>query len=408
MKKANIMPSLVLGSICLVVALLLSCVNMVTGPKIKEAQDAAANEALLVVLPNGSNFEEITIDGSYPPSITKGYKADGGYVFQATVTGKSSGLIILCGISSDGKIVGTKVISDQETDSYDVKVFPDVEGTDGKYKDMDLASFSPYLVSGATLTSKAYGEAIKAVLQAYVIASGGEVDIRTPEQILQDNCNTALGSTDMTFNKWFATEVLDGVDAVYEAENGRVYVIGETFIGVRNDGSVASTGVSSDLSDKAIAAHNLINASSLTEITERPEGMHKNILKAYATESGNYVFEVKAEGFSVHEYNEYGSGSNTPIKFKVSISADGKIIDCLTLEQNESKGYGDKCATEEYYKTWIGVSADKVVTSSSPITSDTTDPGAISGATYTSEGYQKAMKRAFAAFNLLIGGDQND
>ena len=56
MKKTNIMPTVVLGSICLVVALLLSFVNMVTGPIIKAAQDSAANAALLEVLPEGTNF----------------------------------------------------------------------------------------------------------------------------------------------------------------------------------------------------------------------------------------------------------------------------------------------------------------------------------------------------------------
>ena len=133
MKKSNFLPTIVLGCICLVVALLLSLVNSITGPIIEAAQNAAANEALLEVLPEGKNFEELTLDDKYPSSITKGYRADGGYVFQATVTGKSSGLIIMFGIDAEGKIVGTKVIAEQETDSYDKNVFPLVEGLDGKY-----------------------------------------------------------------------------------------------------------------------------------------------------------------------------------------------------------------------------------------------------------------------------------
>ena len=127
----------------------------------------------------------------------------------------------------------------------------------------------------------------------------------------------------------------------------------------------------------------------------------------YITDSGNYVFEVKADGFSVHEYEEYGSGKNLPIVIKVSISADGKIIDCLTVSHGESKGYGDKCATEEYYDSFKGVGADDVKISDGPITSNTTDPGAIAGATYTSQGYQRAIKRAFSAFEILTGGVQN-
>ena len=407
MKISNIKPTVVLASICLVVALLLSGVNMITGPIIKKAQDAAANAALLEILPDGKNFEQLVIDERYPPAITMGYKADGGFVFQATVTGKSSGLIIMCGINSEGKIVGTKVIADQETDSYDAKVFPDVEGLDGKYKDMDINSFEAYLVSGATLTSRAYSEAIKAALQAFVIANGGEVDIRTPEQILQDSCNQALGTTDIVFSKWFASEILESIDAVYEApEGGKVYVIGDSFIGVKANGEFV-TAPDADTSAKVLAAHAKITSSVLTEITDRPEQIHKNILKMYITDSGNYVFEVKADGFSVHEYEEYGSGKNLSIVIKVSISADGKIIDCLTVSHGESKGYGDKCATEEYYDSFKGVGADDVKISDGPITSNTTDPGAIAGATYTSQGYQRAIKRAFSAFEILTGGVQN-
>ena len=102
------MPTVILGSICLVVALMLSLINSITAPMIEAAQNAAASEALLVVLPDGKNFEEITLDASYPAVITKGYKADGGFVFQANVTGKNSGLIILIGIDTDGKIVAPR------------------------------------------------------------------------------------------------------------------------------------------------------------------------------------------------------------------------------------------------------------------------------------------------------------
>ena len=65
MKKQNIMPSVILGAICLTVALLLSCINMITGPIIEAAQNAAANEALLIVLPEGENFEELTTNNPF-------------------------------------------------------------------------------------------------------------------------------------------------------------------------------------------------------------------------------------------------------------------------------------------------------------------------------------------------------
>ena len=410
--KKHIMPTVVLGSICLIVALMLSLINSITAPIIENAQNAAANEALLVVLPDGKNFEEITLDATYPAVITKGYKADGGFVFQANVTGKNSGLIVLIGIDSEGKIVGTKVIADQETDTYDVNVFPAVEGTDGAYKGMDLDNFAPHLVTGATLTSKAYGEAVKAALQSFVLASGGSVDTRTPEQILQDNCNAALGTTGVKFTKWFATEVIEGIDAVYTAEDnsGRVFVIGETFVGVMADGTLA--GAADANAETVLAANTVIANSTMTEVSEMPEGIDTKILKkVYVTASGNYVFDLEAKGYQAgFEY-----GNKTPIEIKLSISADGKIIDCLTVSHQESKGYGDACATEEYYDQFRGSSAsDITITVTHPdymadqISPDNTDKGVIASATYTTAGYQKAVKAAFAAFEILTanGGEE--
>lgn len=409
--KKQIMPTVVLGSICLIVALMLSLINSITAPMIEAAQNAAANEALLVVLPDGKNFEEITLDASYPAVITKGYKADGGYVFQANVTGKNSGLIILIGIDTEGKIVGTKVIADQETDDYDAKVFPNLEGTDGAYKGMNLDNFAPHLVSGATLTSRAYGDAIKAALQAASIAGGASVDTRTPEQILQDNCNAALGTTGVEFTKWFATEIIEGIDAVYVAadNSGRVFVIGESFVGVKADGTLATAGAAN--AEAILAANTVIANSTMTEITEFPEGIDTKIVKKiYVTGSGNYVFDLEAKGYQVgFEY-----GNKTPIQIKLSISADGKIIDCLTVSHKESKGYGDACATEDYYDQFRGSSAsDIVITVTHPdymmdqISPDNTDKGVIASATYTTAGYQKAVKAAFAAFEILTanGGE---
>ena len=88
---------------------------MITAPRIEENQNAAANESLLVVLPNGKNFEELVIDEKYPSSVKKGWKADGGFVFQMEVEGWAPGLVIRVGIDSDGKIVAVKDIKTSET-----------------------------------------------------------------------------------------------------------------------------------------------------------------------------------------------------------------------------------------------------------------------------------------------------
>lgn len=402
MKKEQLMPSVVLGVICIVVAALLALVNVVTGPIIEKMNSDKANAALLEVYPGGSGFEAIDLSqytGKLPASITAAYKeASGGFVIQSTVTGYKSGLVIMCGIDKDGKIVGADYILSNETLSAEV-------GLGDRFVGKGEDEMNPDIVAGSTakLTTGAYYQAILDAFGAYTVFNGGEVDNRTPEQILQANCNEALGTEDKTFKKWLAVETLDGIDAVYESEAGRVYVIGESFIGVKADGSIATADVAAEIAEKVSAADTVISAITYTDV-EKPADAKKQIVSIKKASNGAYVFELKAEGYQV--LFEYGDG--TPIMISLAISADGKIIECQTVSQGESKGFGDECATEDYTDQYKDkTDADIVISSKYPsdhgdlIASDCTDVGAISSATFTTYGYQNAVKAAFAAFNTL-------
>ena len=90
------------------------------------------------------------------------------------------------------------------------------------------------------------------------------------------------------------------------------------------------------------------------------------------------------------------------------------ILDCITISHRETAGFGDKCATEEYRDQWTGITSDKVVITvpmpseeEEQIGKDCTDPGAISGATFTTFVYQTAIKEAFNAYEKLTaeGGE---
>lgn len=411
MKKSNLMPSLVLGCICLVVALLLSVVNMFTAPVIEAANAAAANAALTEVLPNGSNFEEIEITADYPAVVTKGYKADGGYVFQMSVVGYKPGLVIMCGVDTEGKIAGVKHIQSSETYGMEAEL-------NGAYVGDTLDSVELILATGATSgskSSKAYFDAIKAALQSAVIAAGGSVDVRTPEQILQDNCNAALGTEGKTFTRWFATEALSGIDAVYESDSGYAFVIGEIFIGVNLSGEIVTQDVSLDNTSTVTDAYTLVSGSSLTELTTLPEGIDSKVEKVYVTASGNYVFEVKASGYKHATNMEFAGIDEGYFFIKVSIGADGKIIDVLTTSHSESSGFGDACAKDEYYEQYRGKGdSDVTVTVPSPdfhgdlIADGTQGVGIIASSTFTTTGYQKAVKSAFAAFELITNEGGNE
>jgi electron transport complex protein RnfG len=411
--KKNIFPSIVLGCICLVVAVLLSVVNMFTAPVIAGRQNAAANEALLEVLPNGKNFKEVELTADYPAIVTKGYTADGGCVFQMEVTGKSTGLIIMVGVDSDGKITGTKVIANQETPSYADKVFPGLEGTSGKYTGMTLEGFEPQLTSGATLTSRAYSEAVKAALQASVLASGGSVDTRTEEEKHNDACNLALGTTGKTFERWFMTETLVGVSNVYTCEDGIVLVIGDEYVGINNAGAIVkgatkdskeASEVSADARAKAevaYAVYTLTLAADYRTEVERPSKASKRVTKIELTKTGNYVMYMEGAGNGKNG-EEYAHPSGEYIEFMVCISADGVIIDVMTTSRGtESEGFGDVCETDVYTEQFRGATVDNIVITEEGMSSTSTDLGIIAGATVTSNGYQQALQRAFKAFSLL-------
>ncbi len=176
--KSKLMPSVVLGSICLVVALLLSVVNMFTADIIYQAEQAKIQAALEVVLPDCGEVEKVLDkyeDGVFAKEIDEIFKAENGYVFQMTVKGYNTGMVVLVGIGQDGKITGTKCTTDSETPSKKDPVFAIVDGDGSKYVGMSGSNYSPILeVSGSTMTGTGYANAVKIALDAYATITGGE------------------------------------------------------------------------------------------------------------------------------------------------------------------------------------------------------------------------------------------
>ena len=170
--KKNLMPTIVLGTICVVVALLLSVVNMVTGPIIEAQRNAAANEALLEVMPNGTDFEEVDLSTlTLSENVLSAYKetSGGGYVFRMTSTGYKSGMIVMVGVDSEGKVTGTKCLETQDTFGKEPEI-------DGKYNGQTIADFNAFMIGGATMTSSGYRDAVNGALQAYIAVTGGKLD----------------------------------------------------------------------------------------------------------------------------------------------------------------------------------------------------------------------------------------
>ena len=77
MKNDAIKSIVVLGSICLIVAVLLSSVNILTEPIIKKAEAKKENAAYIEVLPNATEFEDVELGDDVPESV-KAMKKDAG------------------------------------------------------------------------------------------------------------------------------------------------------------------------------------------------------------------------------------------------------------------------------------------------------------------------------------------
>ena len=378
--------------ICTVIALFLALTNSFTAPIIEANQNASANQALLEVMPEGKGFEKLATDVyTLPATVSEVYKETSGrgYVVKLITSGYGSGMIIMCGVSADGIVTGAVCISSSETLGYEKNYGAGFAGKDAAgVEAVDT-------IGGATKTTSAYKNAVKDALNTAIILGGGSVDIRTEEEILADNLAAALPAGEGIFEKIFLVEWIENVDAVYAADNGSgyVFVYGEQFVGVLADGTVVADNAENaqEVSDAAA----LLKATVLEDIdlSAYPE-LAKTVLAAQKTATGNYVVETKGAGYGIKGGDEYHPASGEYIVVRVAMTAEGKILDCITVYENETDGLGDACAEESFYGQFVGKTQENY-----------TEIDAIGGATLTTNGYKQAIERAFAAMNVLKGGE---
>ncbi len=383
MKKA-IKSTVVLVGICAVMAILLALTNALTAPIIAENQNAAANEALLQVMPNGEGFESVEFDAeTLPKTIKEVFKEkNGGYVFNMETTGYGSGLLIMCGVNADGTVSGVVCLGSSETLGYEKTFGANFAGKDAAGVD------AVDTISGATKTTEAFKNAVKDALNAAIILGGGSVDLRSEEEILNDNLAAALPAGEGKFGKVFITEVIEGIDAVYAAENGKgyVYVIGEQFIAVDENGNTDNETVA--------AAYAILSASTTEDIDLSAfADLPAKLLSAKKTATGNYILETKGAGYGIKGGDDYHPASGKYIEIRICLTSEGKIIDVITTFQEETKGIGDACANEKFYGQFDGKTEG-----------DYKEIDAIGGATLTTNGYLEAIETAFASVKILEGG----
>ena len=368
----------VLVAICAAVALLLSLTNQLTAPIIEKNQAAAANGALLEVMPEGAGFELADLSAiAQITTVTEAYKETSGkgYVIKLTTTGYGPGAVCL---SSNETLSKEK----EYGKNFTGKDLTGVEGTD--------------IIGGATMTTQAYKDAVKDAINAATILGGGSADLRSPEEILNDNLMAALPEAD-EFTKQVVVDSTYAIDYIYAANNGAgyVYVIEDkTFIGVDAEGNVAAT----DADDASIqlAKDKAALAAAQTKVDTTDSGIDANITAVQKTADGNYIMEVNGLGFAYNgDPDHYLDGKNIPIEICLVVSSDGTILNCLTVSQQESGGYGAPCGEETYYSQYVGKTEATL-----------SEVDAIAGATITSSGYRSAVRKCLQAVIILEGGAQ--
>ena len=368
--KTHLKSIAALTLICGVVALLLSATNMLTAPIIEKNASAAANEALLVVMPGGEGFEAVDLSTyELPATVTEVYKeGKGGVVVKLTTAGYSTGMVIMCGVDANGVVTGATCLQSGETLGAE-KTYG--EQTVGKtLQDIDSVD----TVASVTKTTAAYKNAVKDALNTAVILSGGTVDLRDEAQILADNLSAVLPAGEGKFTPWFVVEELEGVDAVYIADNGAgiVFKKGEEF--------VLDEALAQKVKDSKIEA---VDISGLE--------LNASITKVEKTATGNFVFEVKGNGFGING-DPYYAPSGEPIVIRAALTPAGKVLACETVSQKETDGIGSACADPSFYTQFNGKDE-----------SNYKEIDAIGGATLTTNGYKTAVGKLFEAVKILKG-----
>lgn len=383
---------LIFAAICAAVTAMLVLINAVTAPIIAGNDADSETAELSQVLPNGGSFKEQVLSSVHlPQTVDAVYAAaNGGHVVRLHTNGYAGGMVLLCGIHADGTVAATKLLASNETPAIGgiaAETFAAaVIGTDrSSVQTLDT-------VAGATVTTAAYRSAVQDALNAVFILGGGSVDLRTDAQRLADRLSEALPLADGAFTKHFFTEEIAGVDAVYFADNGTgaVCVLGEAFIALDAALNVL-TACDETVRQTVQAAMQAITASHAAELNlTAVKGLPRQLVRAQRTDSGNYVLDINAVGYGILGGSEYHPASGEYIRIRVSVTPDGRIIDCLTLSQAETDGIGSVCASEDFYGQFDGTTA---------ATCQQTD--AISGATLTTNGYRQAILLAFECVQIL-------
>lgn len=402
----NVKPTIVLSCICMAVALILSGINMVTGPIIEAQRAAAANGALLEVMPDGTNFEELDITTlGLPEAVTNAYKETNGkgYVFRVVSTGYKSGMVIMIGINAEGQITGSKCLETQDTFGKEPLI-------DNSYNGQTLGDFAPNMIAGATMTSNGYRDAVSAALQSFTLASGGKLDPAIAleakiAELAHGFVNPAAVDASGSFKKILKASNDAGFAYISsDGENAFLVLVNATGGSVVYDGEGNNvTEAQSALAEEA-KAHAAANQKSYADdLTTKITRLFADASDIAPIETNTFGTIVSAMTFKSNGADYYGFYSRSmgfhQMDVYVIIDANGAIA------KVDAKQY---IFDEEYFAAFGGMDVGSYKAGFEGLTFETWtgDAAVIATATMTSNAMKQSTEDAFAAFNDLKGGVQ--
>ena len=161
--KEFFLPIIVLVAICLIIGAAMAVINLITAPKIEEAQKKKEEEALSAVVPDNQGFTKQEI-GGLPESVVALYSDNGSAAVAVMLSIKgydsSNPMSVAVGFDESGSIIKCSVIScSGETKGIGSKV-SDEEFLSRFYGISDATVSSVDTISGATISSSAFKEAM--------------------------------------------------------------------------------------------------------------------------------------------------------------------------------------------------------------------------------------------------------
>ena len=178
--KEKLAPTIVLGAICLVAALLLAAVNGVTAPLIEQITIDNANAARQEVLPEATSFKQIDCD--LVEGVTEVYESENGvgYVITSASKGFGGNITVMTAVSPEGTIEAIKVTdASNETPGLGSKTTTPEHAAKFAGKStisMTDKTAADYVapVSGATYSSKGVFNAVSAALEQFAKIGGAQ------------------------------------------------------------------------------------------------------------------------------------------------------------------------------------------------------------------------------------------